>query len=97
MSTNSIMPANMSAIIARFLRRRKGCLSALVDLPSTAEGKIISCRKSLRGQGIFLQIHKIMVVRSCNISYNRYIELLSAAVWAADLKKMKGVHHHYDC
>jgi hypothetical protein len=45
MSTNSIMPANMSAIIARFLRRRKGCLPALVDLPSTAEGKLYKLPK----------------------------------------------------
>ena len=38
-----------------------------------------------------------MVGRSCIISYFRYIEILSAAVWAADLKNMMGVLHHYDC
>ena len=51
----------------------------------------------MRMPGIFIQINKIEVVRPRNISYNRYVKLLSAAVWAADLKKMKGVHHHYDC
>ncbi len=38
-----------------------------------------------------------MVVRPAEIIYNWYVELLSAAVWAADFKKMKGVHHYYDC
>ena len=48
MSTNSIMPANISIIIARFLRRRKGCLPALVDLPSTAEEKLYKLPKEIK-------------------------------------------------
>ena len=45
MSTNSIMPANISAIIARFLRQRKGFLPTLVTQTSTAEGKLYKLPK----------------------------------------------------
>ena len=53
MSTNSIMPANMFTIIAHFLRRRKGCLPALVDLPSTVEGKLYKLPKKPARTGNF--------------------------------------------